>query len=213
MDSNWIVIGMGPGEAAYGTAAALEQLRAAELVCASKPLLQKYLGLSSTSAGIVIDGDLAGLKRKLTDWSGRRVAFLVSGDPGFYSILDWLKREFPEARLTVVPGISSMQLAFARLGQSWYDCKFLSLHGRSGIDLVGELIRNRKVCLLTDERSTPATIMAEIAARLPEKRVFIGSRLGTAAEATWQGTAGAYRATDLNHPYSVVIVEDAELAL
>ncbi|TCL74070.1 precorrin-6Y C5,15-methyltransferase (decarboxylating) [Hydrogenispora ethanolica] len=211
MDANWVVIGMGPGGPDYVTAAARDALRSARFVCGSQPLLQKYLGPAQT--GLVIDADLDALQQRLSGWLAERVAFLVSGDPGFYSILDWLRREFPGQRMAVVPGISSMQLAFARLGQSWYDCKFLSLHGRDGVDFLTELRHNRQVCLLTDERRPPAAIIAAVAAHFPKRRVFVGSRLGTAEEATWQGTAGAYQDGDPNHPYSVVIVADAELAL
>ena len=161
-----------------------------------------------------LSGDFDSLRLNLITWIGRKVAIVVSGDPGFYSILDWLKREFPKLQYQVIPGISSMQLAFARLAQSWYDCKFISLHGRPALDVVRDIIGNHKVCILTDDKNHPASIIQQLqAAGLNDKWLFIGSALGTSKEQIWQGKIAEYDAAALNHSYSVVIIEDECLAL
>lgn len=58
------------------------------------------------------------------------VVVMVSGDPGYYSLLPWLKKQFPECPLTVIPGISSVQAAYCALAQPWQGSEWLSFHGR-----------------------------------------------------------------------------------
>ena len=53
----------------------------------------------------------------------------VSGDTGYYSLLPYLKEIFTNP-IEVVPGISSMTFAFARLNEVWHDADLMSFHGR-----------------------------------------------------------------------------------
>ena len=63
--------------------------------------------------------------------AGRRVAVLVSGDPGLYSLAQNVVRRFGREHCEVVPAVSSVQVAFARLGLDWADARILSAHGRT----------------------------------------------------------------------------------
>lgn len=87
----------------------------------------------------------------------KRVAVLLSGDPGFFSLLPRLRERFGAEALRVIPGISSLQLAFARLGMSWHDFCFVSVHGRD----VGELAAacgRKRVAVLTGPQCPPAAV-------------------------------------------------------
>ena len=55
---------------------------------------------------------------------------LASGDPGFFGIARYLAAEFGREAFTVLPQVSSLQLAFARIGLPWDDGACVSLHGR-----------------------------------------------------------------------------------
>ena len=59
---------------------------------------------------------------------GLRVAVLVTGDPGIASLGTLAIRRFGRAACRVVPGISSAQVAFARLGLDWTGARILSAH-------------------------------------------------------------------------------------
>ena len=61
---------------------------------------------------------------------GRKVAVLVSGDPGLYSLAERLLRRFGRENCRVTPAVSSVQAAFARLGLSWDNVRVISAHGR-----------------------------------------------------------------------------------
>ena len=51
------------------------------------------------------------------------VVVMVSGDPGYYSMLDAVRRHFEDKPIKVIPGLSSMQVAFAKLGMPWQEAE------------------------------------------------------------------------------------------
>ncbi len=60
--------------------------------------------------------------------SSGRVAVLASGDPGFFGIVRALRAR--GIRPAVLPALSSVALAFARLGLDWDDALVTTAHGR-----------------------------------------------------------------------------------
>ena len=84
----------------------------------------------------------------------QNVAVVLSGDPGFYSGAKKLKEALLDGRLSdrevsveVIPGISSVVALSAKLGVSWEDAIFASVHGR-GANLVSIVRQHPKVFVL-----------------------------------------------------------------
>lgn len=84
----------------------------------------------------------------------QNVAVVLSGDPGFYSGAKNLKDALLDGRLSdrdvsveVIPGISSVIALSAKLGVSWEDAVFTSVHGR-GANLVSIVRQHPKVFVL-----------------------------------------------------------------
>lgn len=84
----------------------------------------------------------------------QNVAVVLSGDPGFYSGAKKLKEALLDGRLSdrevsveVIPGISSVVALSAKLGVSWEDAVFTSVHGR-GANLVSIVRQHPKVFVL-----------------------------------------------------------------
>ena len=73
---------------------------------------------------------------------------LVSGDPGIFSLAEHVVKRFGAARCQIVPAVSSVQVAFARLGLDWVDAKIVSAHGRDAGVAVAELSRHDRVAIL-----------------------------------------------------------------
>lgn len=107
-----------------------------------------------------------------------RVGILVTGDPGFYSFLNVLSNYFHKGELEVYPGVSSLQVLFARGVLPWQDAYMTSLHGRRSEEL-GQIVRTHgKVAFLTD----PSFPAGEVARTLIElgvkgKRALVGEDL------------------------------------
>ena len=158
------VVGIGPGAEEYLTPAAREAIEKADVTVGGWNALSL---VGKEKAGEVIDRDLARILGFIKEYIGKhsdgKIAVLTSGDPGFYSILGLILKNFPGEDIEVIPGISSMQMCFARLLDTWHDSVFISLHGRYGsrdMDKVtaavaGHAGSSKKVVILTDGKSPP----------------------------------------------------------
>ncbi|MCL4543385.1 MAG: precorrin-6y C5,15-methyltransferase (decarboxylating) subunit CbiE [Chloroflexi bacterium] len=112
-----------------------------------------------------------------------RIAVLASGDPLFYGIGGLLSQTLGPHRVQIIPFVSSIQLAFARVATSWHDAVVLSAHGRPLAPVIRPVLDAPKVALLTDGKNTPGTIAtALIAAGMENCRTVICEHLGGTAE-------------------------------
>jgi precorrin-6Y C5,15-methyltransferase (decarboxylating) len=102
----------------------------------------------------IIKNGLSTLVEKMKE-SGKSIVVLASGDPLFYGIGSYLCKKLT---VEIYPALSSVQLAFSRIQDSWQDCTFLSVHGRNMKGLAQKVDGKDKVCLLTDEENSPNAI-------------------------------------------------------
>jgi cobalt-precorrin-7 (C5)-methyltransferase len=123
-----MIIGCGPGAADYMTEAGRKGIAQAEVLAGSAHLLKLYATEGKTKLPIAsdIEGALEAVDLCLKE--GKRVAVLVSGDPGLCSLAAPVIRRFGMEACEVVPGISSVQLLFARLGLDWMEAWIISAH-------------------------------------------------------------------------------------
>lgn len=124
------VVGVGPGHRDYVTPVARRLAIAADVLVGGRRLLDLFDDFRGEK--VVVTRDLDWLVPFLEERRDKRVAVVVSGDPGVYSLLGYLRRHLDPDRIRVVPGISSVQLAFARAGLPWQDARIISFHGRIG---------------------------------------------------------------------------------
>ena len=141
------IVGCGPGSPDYMTAAGLRAIGEAGVLVGAKRLLEAFgrpdqdqipVGADITKA---LDS-LAGFREK------KKTAVLVSGDPGLKSFASNVIERFGRAACEVIPGISSVQTAFARLGLSWYDARIISAHEGNPPEEPSSLVREEKVAVL-----------------------------------------------------------------
>ncbi|MDU4960342.1 MAG: precorrin-6y C5,15-methyltransferase (decarboxylating) subunit CbiE [Sporomusaceae bacterium] len=177
MDYRLYIVGAGPGDAAYLTPAASAQISAAAVLVGGGRLLQPFIrpGVKTKN----VDGDLNSVVEFIqAELAGSDVTVLVSGDPGFYSLLPLLRRHFAD-RITVIPGISSIQLAFARAGLPWQNALLTSVHGRTEQPEIWGWREGKLIGLLTDGEHDSAYVAGRLTAAgwPPQTRVWLCSRL------------------------------------
>lgn len=125
------VIGVHDDGAASLTAHAQELLRAADLVIGAPHQLRAVATLLPERAE---RRDANGRVAIVAAWveealsAGRRVMVLATGDPLYFGIAAGLIAALGRERIQVVPTLSSVQLAAARLGLPWQDAKLVSVH-------------------------------------------------------------------------------------
>jgi precorrin-6Y C5,15-methyltransferase (decarboxylating) len=107
---------------------------------------------------------------------------LASGDPLFFGIGAYAAKHLDAE---IYPNLSSVQLAFARIGESWQDAFVASVHGRSMKGLAQRLDGKEKAVLLTDAENTPEAIARYLLRfGMAEYRAFVAENLGGADERT-----------------------------
>jgi precorrin-6y C5,15-methyltransferase (decarboxylating) CbiE subunit len=124
------IVGCGPGAAEYVTGAARRAVSDAELLAGSLRLVELFPDYRGER--LLVDAHIEPLLDRLeTAWRlGRKVAVLVSGDPGLHSLAERLLRRFGRENCRVTPAVSSVQAAFALLGLPWDNVRVVSAHGR-----------------------------------------------------------------------------------
>ena len=151
--------GIGPGNEDFITPAALKRIHSAQFLVGGRRALAQFAATQQTTCAITgdLDATLQFIRDKISIGD---VTVMVSGDPGYYSLLDLLRKNFPPSMLEVIPSISAMQLAFARLAMPWHNATLLSFHGRQPARELLQYTAGKVLGLLTDGEFNSATISA-----------------------------------------------------
>ena len=151
------IICIGPGSEDYLIPIARDQIERADCLVGASRLVSLFHKLGKEE--IFIEGNLNKIISYLKRYKDKKkIAVLVSGDPGIYSLLEKVSKVLNHDEYIVIPGISTVQLAFARIGHSWSDAKIVSLHGRKIHNLIEEISSYNKIFLYTDADFPPNKI-------------------------------------------------------
>lgn len=112
---------------------ALAYLRSAEVVIGGTRTLKL---LSPTLAADAECLDLTGRLSAVPEWirdardAQRKVVVLATGDPLCHGIASYLASQVCIEALDILPNVSTLQLACARIGLPWHDARIVSVHAR-----------------------------------------------------------------------------------
>mgnify|MGYP003604623769 FL=1 len=180
------VAGLGPGNPDYILPAARMAVTDSEIVIGGKRNIESIKELLNGKEIKYIDSRLAELAEYIKQNRMKKITVIVSGDPGFYSMLNYLENTFGREELEVIPGISSVQYMFARLGMHWYDAFISSLHGKE-FDFAQKMNDCSKMGLLTDNKFTPRKIAEELFNKKQNNvKIFVGENLSYENEKIWE---------------------------
>lgn len=186
MTSRIYIVGIGDDGFQGLTGHARQLIEQAEVLLGTSPLLRK---IPDTNAErIEIGSGLKSLKETIVKLPKRSTVMLAGGDPLFYGIARYLTDSFGKDRFEVVPHVSSMQLAFARVKESWDDAYLTNLATQS-LDRVVDNIRTaERVGLFTTELISPSVVAeALLDRRIDYFTVYVCENLGTPDEVVTQG--------------------------
>lgn len=178
MEHKIIVVGIGPGSPDYILPIASRRIAEAKILVGSQRALDAFAPEHIITK--VIGRDIIGVLTFIEEFLATNdVVVMVSGDPGFYSLLVALRSKFLQSQVTVIPGISSMQLAFARMSEVWQDAQLISMHGRQASDEDLQYNLNKKLGILTDHEHNPSHIAKILINRgwPVDSRVWLGEGL------------------------------------
>lgn len=146
----------------------------------------------------------AGLPSLLSEYAGRPVVALASGDPLVSGIASTLLDLGAPVR--VVPAVSSVALARARMEWSFESCAVVTVVGRSVSRVLRECAPGRRVLVLSSDASTPAAL-AELltSAGWGASRLTVLGDLGSSSESSVSGVASSW--SESSPALNVIAVE------
>ena len=179
------IVGCGPGSKKFITGYAMQQIINAEVLIGSRRLLALFPDADADT--YVLSNNYKLLITRIVSLSKKKkkVVVLVSGDPGFFSYSKLIVDKLGVDKCEVIPGISSIQMAFAKIGRTWNDACFMSLHGRSAklASVVKKITDNEKVAVLTDNSNNVKLIAKKLLETgVKERKIFVCENLSLEEE-------------------------------
>ena len=168
------VVGIGLGDPRLFTQEARDILSASKTIIGAQRQIKSVEGLGSD---LLVYASLQELKELVSKHDTIRspISILASGDPMYYGITDWLKRQCPDVTFDFFNGISSAQYLFAKIGLQMHDVYLTSAHGR---DPKWQILTTcSKVCMVTDQKWNPYAIAAWHVAHGYNPWIIVGESL------------------------------------
>ena len=173
------------------------------LISRAELLIGSEAALSAVPPGpgerLTMEADLDAVVRRVAAGPANRTVILMMGDPLFYGTARFFCDSLGKDRFEVIPHVSSMQLAFARVKENW-DEAYLANVATQGIERVMEQLRTvEKAGLFTSESVTPAVIARELLdRRIDYFTAYVCENLGGRDERVTSGDLHEM----LDHPFS-----------
>jgi precorrin-6Y C5,15-methyltransferase (decarboxylating) len=181
------ILGIGDDGLDGATEAARKLILDADVLVGNERVLS--LVPKTPAQRITLGADIEAAAEQITAVAAKSVAVLVSGDPLFYGLARFLCERLGHDQCEIIPHVSSMQLAFARVKESW-DEAYLTNLGSHALDEVVERVRTAdKVGLFTTEDCGPdAVARALVKRRIDYFTAYVCENLGARNERVTRGS-------------------------
>jgi len=203
--SKLVILGIGDDGLAGLTESARRLLMSADLIVGAPSILTLLKDAPGPKEPLEADMSLA-LRQVREAMARERPVLVCGGDPLFYGVARYLCDRLGKDLFEVVPHVSSMQLAFARIKESWEDAYLTSLAGRP-IEAVIDRIRTaEKIGLFSSEERPPSRLARELLERgIDYFRAYVCENLGSPDERVTQCELADLAAMDFD-PLNVLIL-------
>jgi precorrin-6B C5,15-methyltransferase / cobalt-precorrin-6B C5,C15-methyltransferase len=180
------IIGIGDDGLDGVTTNARALIERADLLLGAETTLSLVPGIGKSR--LAIGANLQEAIDRIESAHSQSIVILASGDPLFYGVARYLCDKLGKDRFEVIPHVSSMQMAFARVKESWEDA-FLTNLASHDIDSLIEKIRVAdKVGLFTSDEYPPAKVaQALLDSRLDYFEAYVCENLGSPDERVTHG--------------------------
>lgn len=152
---------------------AINVIQSANLVIGASRTLQIFSALITQAE----QKDLTDHLKDVPRWiaialqTSQQVVVLATGDPLCHGIASYLYKRLDKELLEIIPNVSSIQLAFSRIGVAWQDAKIVSVHSKDAGEwqkeagsehglyaLLQAIFNHDKLAILTGPENTPDRI-------------------------------------------------------
>ncbi len=186
------IIGVGSsGRASLGKEA-LEIIDRSKLLVGTWRFIEEFSDFPGDI--FIFDGALKEAFALVEERKRQPVAFLATGDPLLYGIGATLIKRFGRRNTRVIPNVSIVQEAFARIKESWEGVEVISLHGsgkngpRTIDNTIADIVESTRCAIFTDSTNTPSSIAKALLERgLNRRKLYVFEALGTDNELITEG--------------------------
>ncbi len=203
--SRLVIVGIGDEGPGGLTDRARQILIEADLIVGAEPVLGPLESLAARKVVLRPEMSLA-LEQVKDALSARRPVLVSSGDPLFYGVARYLCDRLGKDSFEILPHVSSMQLAFARVKESWDDAYLANLAGRPIESVLDRLRTAEKAGLFSSDDLTPRRVARELLERgIDYFRAYVCENLGSPDERVTQAELADLAGMDFN-PLNVLIL-------
>ncbi len=208
--SKVVIIGVGDDGWAGLTELARSILQDATLILGPQAVLSLLPELPGNRTDLEAEMGLA--TQQVRDaMSDDRAVLVTSGDPLFYGIARYLCDRLGKESFEIIPHVSSMQLAFARVKESWDDAYLADLGGHSLESILNKLRHAEKIGLFSSDRCPPSRLARAMLDRgLEHYRAYVCEHLGSPDERVTQATLKDLIQLDFDPLHVLILVRETE---
>ncbi len=192
-----LIIGCGLGLEDL-SAAKRERIGKARVLAGGRRLLDWFPGVAAER--VVLDADARRRARELLSRAeNEKVVVLASGDPLFFGIATTFTELASATRgnlkIEIIPNVSAVQAACARIGIGWPGLAFFNLHGKSSCLPWRRILRAPDGALLLagPGAANPGRLAADLISVFPQaekRKAFVLANLGRKDEVVYEGVLG-----------------------
>ncbi len=195
MNKKICIVGIGTDGKKTLTKEGSEAIEASELIIGSKRVTEIFSYLNKPSFVSFKTDEIVSYIKKCPY---ENISVLMSGDTGFFSGAEKLLRSLKSSDfdVKVFCGISSVNYFCSKIGLSWENMRFLSLHGRDG-NIVRTVSSNEKTFFALGGKITAGGVCTKLCEYgMNDSDVFIGENLSGKNEKIIKGKPNCF--TEIN---------------
>lgn len=204
------IIGIGDDGLAAVAESTRQLILSADVLAGSERTLA--LVPEATGRHLPVSGDLDDVVEKISAVDGEKVALLVTGDPLFYGLARFLCEQLGHDRCEIIPHVSSMQMAFARVKESWDEAYLTNLANHSLTAVLERIRTAEKVGLFTTDQQGPADVARSLLDHhIDYFTVYVCENLGAKNERVTRGTVAEIAKDSFESLNVMVLVRDKDV--
>jgi precorrin-6Y C5,15-methyltransferase (decarboxylating) len=184
--SKLVIVGIGDDGLAGMTESARRVVSESDFILGAPSTLRLLEGVGGKK--LPLEADMPAVLRQVREaLEAQRPVLVSGGDPLFYGVARYLCDRLGKEQFEVVPHVSSMQLAFARVKESWEDAYLTSLAGRPLEAVVDRIRTAEKVGLFSGDEHPPGRVARALLDRgIDYFRAYVCENLGSPDERVTQ---------------------------
>ncbi len=202
-----VIVGIGDDGLSGLTEPARRVLTEADMILGTPSILRLVEEVEGEKVPLAPEMPAAAKQLREALTKARRPVLVSGGDPLFYGVTRYLCDKIGKEQFEVVPHVSSMQLAFARVKESWDDAYLSSLEGRSLDTLINRIRTSEKVGLFSGDDCPPSRLARALLDRgIDYFHAYVCEHLGSPDERVTQAELADLVGMEFNPLHVLILV-------